>query len=220
MITKCYTIKKLLCWLDIRMSDCEDRLCLMNNIMADFYDYMYWSPLIKVAEGFVWTWQKVMELAYEPYKIEWFYWYGKWCANNNCFIKVANCIDCMCPELYQIKMENSIHTTDPSQFKVRYEEEDDKWFIDYNIPVWLEQWYVVYTRTHKDLTNNDETICLDPRLLTWLKLMIRKHVAINEKETNMASYYEQELWTWKAKTEKNQSWNLISIITNHVWQLK
>jgi hypothetical protein len=28
------------------------------------------------------------------------------------------------------------------------------------------------------------------------------------------------LATWKAKTEKNQSWNLISIITSNVWQLK
>ena len=50
--------------------------------------------------------------------------------------------------------------------------------------------------------------------------MIRKYVAINEKEINLAQYYEQELATWKAKIEKNQSWNLISVITSDVWQLK
>jgi len=202
------------------MSDCEDRLCLINNIMAEFYDYMYWTHLTKVAEWFTGSGSKVIELAYEPYKIEWFYWYGSWCANKNCFVKIQSCIDCMCPELYQIKMENSLHTTDPSQFKVRYEEGNDKWFVDFNIPAGVDQWYIVYTRNHKDLTSNNQTICLDPRLLPWLKMMIRKYVAINEKEINLAQYYEQELATWKAKIEKNQSWNLISVITNHVWQLK
>jgi hypothetical protein len=35
--------------------------------------------------------------------------------------------------------------------------------------------------------------------------MIRKYIAINEKETSLAQYYESALATWKAKTEKNQS---------------
>lgn len=220
MINKCYSISKLLCWLDVRMSDCDDRICLINNIMTDFYDFMYWSPLLKVAEWFVWAWLKQMELSYEPYKIEWFYWYGNWCGNNNCFVKVKNCIDCMCPELYQIKMENSLHTKDPSQYKLRYESDNNKRFIDFNIPWWVDRWYIVYSRTHKDLLMYDEKICIDPRLLTWLKLMIRKYLAVNDKETNLAQYYSQELSSWKLNKEKEHAWNLISVITNNVWQLK
>ena len=47
-----------------KMSDCEDRLCLINNIMAEFYDYMYWTHLTKVAEWFTGSGSKVIELAY------------------------------------------------------------------------------------------------------------------------------------------------------------
>jgi len=220
MISKCYTIGELLCWLDVMITDCSDRICLMNNILTDFYDYMYWSPLIKLGEGFVWSGDKKIELTFEPYKIEWFYGWWKNCANNNCFIKVQSCLDCVCPELYQIKMENSLHWVWPAQYMLSYDDVDDKWFLDFNIPAGVDRWYVVYSRTHKPITMYDETICIDHRLLTGLKLMIRKYIAINQKETNLAQFYWQELAVWKANKEKEHVWNLISVMSNNVWQLK
>lgn len=214
MVTKCYTISELLCWTSILMSDCEDRVCLMNNIMSDFYDYMYWSSLIKVAEWFVGNWEKTMQLSNELYKIEWFYWYWDKCANSNCFIEVPICLDCFCPKLYQIKMEQSVYWLDASKYTVTYV--DDKWVVDFNIPNWVDQWYIVYTITHTPLSSYNDTICIDPRLLTWLRLMIKKAIAEKDNEFNLASYFSQRLWERKAQKEKDLANNLISVTTNNV----
>lgn len=214
MITKCYTISELLCWTSILMSDCEDRVCMMNNIMQDFYDYMYGSPLTKIAEWFTWNWSKVMELSHDLYKIEWFYWYGGGCANNNCFLEVPICVDCFCPKLYQIKMEPTLYDVNSSQYRVRYEW--DKWFVDFNIPNWVDQWYVVYSVVHQQLNSYDDTICIDPRLLTWLKLMIKKAIAEKDNEFNVSSYYSQRLAERKEQKTKDISNNLISVTTNNV----
>lgn len=215
MVTKCYTISELLCWLNILMSDCDDRVCMMNNILSDFYDYMYGSPLLKVAEWFVGNGIKTMELSNELYKLEWFYGYGDSCANNKCFIEVPNCLDCLCPKLYQIKMEQTLYWLDASKYKLTYST-DDKWIVDFNIPNGIDQWYVVYSITHKPLSSYDETICIDPRLLTWLKLMIKKVIAETNMEINLANHYDQKLSERKARKDKDMWGNLISVITTNV----
>lgn len=216
MITKCYTISQLLAWTNIMMADCEDRVNVMNNILSDFYDFMYGSPLIKVGEGFVGSWEKTMQLSYEPYKIEWFYGYGTACQNNKCFIKVPSCLDCSCPELYQIKMEQSIYWLSGSQYKVTYVEADDRWILDFNIPNWVDQWWVVYSITQKPLINYSDTICIDPRLLQWVRYMIKKYIAENDREMNLAQYYSGELEKRKQRKDKDLVQNLISVVTTNV----
>lgn len=215
MIRKCYTIWEILAGTNILMADCEDRVDVINNVMTDFYDYMYWSPLIKVGEWFTGNGDKTMQLLYDPYKIEWFYWYGDWCAaNSKCFIKVPQCLDCHCPDLYQIKMEQALYGISGSQYVLTYD--NVHWILDFNIPNGVDQWYVVYSITHTPITNYTDTICIDPRLLAWVKLMLRKYMAENDNEINLAQYYSAELEKWKARKEKDMSGNLISVITTNV----
>ena len=130
------------------------------------------------------------------------------------FIKVQQCLDCFFPELYQIKMEQSLYGIKWGQYMLTYD--DVHWTLDFNIPNGVDQWYVVYSVTHKPITSYTETICIDPRLLPWVKLMLRKYLAENAMEINLAQYYSSELEKWRAKKEKDMSGNLISVITTNV----
>lgn len=217
MATKCYTISELLAWKNILISDCEDRTNFMNEALEEFFDLMYGSPLTKSAEWFVWNWVKTMQLIYDVYKIDWFYWYGSWCTNGNCFIKVPKCIDCHCPDLYQIKMEQSIYWLDWWQYKLTYSDNDNKRTIDFNIPNGIDTWYVVYSINHRKLTSYSDTVCIDPRLTIWLKLIIRRMLAERDMEINLANYYAQRFTEWKTRQDKNVANNLISVITSNVW---
>lgn len=209
-----YTIKEILCWLNINEPDCRNKVCIMNRILRDFYTHITGTKLAKIAVHFDWAWVKTIQFPHWVKQIHDFI--VKWnCVSPKCFRKLENCGNWSCEWLYQMFMQEVWSTPVSGQY---YINKDTSWtVITANIPSWVTEGWVVYSIWPEKLISIDDIIDIDDNALILFEQLIMKTFAEKNKEVNMAQYHENQFNKLLAKEIENQErlpYNIIGLHQN------
>lgn len=196
-----YTIKEILCWLNINDPDCGNKVCTMNRILREFYTHIAWTKLAKQAVAFSGSGNITIQFNHKIKQVHDFIVKGK-CVNQKCFQILENCGSYCSDPLYQMFMQEVWSTPAVGQY---YITQGTGWVeLKTNIHSWVTDWWVVYSRWPEELTSINDTIQIDDNALILLELLIMKIYAERDRDANMAQWYKNQFNELLALEKLNQ----------------
>lgn len=199
----CYTVNEILCWLDINDPDCKRKVCIMQRILRDFYTHITGTKMSRVWIQFTWDWLKTIQFPHwvkqvHKFLIEW----DDSCLSKRLFRKVDDWDKCWCNANFELLAEE-VRTT-PKEWQYRFTRENDQLVLKLNVPKWVTQWRITYSRWPDIIETRDDKICIDDNALVLLQHLIQKAYAEQNREIQLAQYHKNEFNELLKKEELNQ----------------
>lgn len=198
---ECLTVRELFCGLNINDPDCDNKICTLNRILRDFYTQISNTKLSKLAVAFSGWGFKTIEMPYWLKQVHNII--VKWnCLWKKCFVKMPTCNWFDCDGLYEFIAQQV--WSEPAVWQYYISKENDKQVVKLNLPDWVTEWWIVYSRAWEVLEDLDDEICIDPNALVLLQYMIKEVYAEDSREINMASYYRNKFDALLKRELENQ----------------